>query len=1473
MKKNASKRVLSAFLAFVMVFLMIPFSMLNVSAAADYSVPTTGHKLLSSYNVLSGTDISSGDADITSSLEIFNRDKLDELINKYASYTNMHTQYGEVHEGRDMESFAANVGVSLSYSTGANVGIEKLFKASATKKFGFDFDVAYSDAIETYFYEYVVSVQKGYYSFNEANLDQIKDYSNGYLSDAFINALTGADGSTPEEFFKEYGTHILTAYTAGGEAGISLSSVQTDTSLEIDLSAEYSSGAEASGTIDGITAGMNSALELKGSVGVDNKKEGFDSDATIYAYGGTEAVAFSNSGDSTTFNYSDWLNSLNEENAMILVDERLEMIPIWNLLPKTGYEDRILELTMYFIENSEQQDSDFYQYFGIDESLFDYSMDWLNFDNCKIITNEEELNNIRNDLNGVYVLANNIVLSDYADWCPIGTDYEPFRGRLYGNNNTIFGLNISAENNADDTEKTFVGLFGCNDGLITDLKISGNISIPEITNSNSYVGAISAYNQGIISNCFDDVSYDIDYKSTDYLNLPIDSQDVETDKTYYIGDELGIYLTGQVDSSYSNVNIVIEESNNVGPVYIVLENVNITGNSENGTIYNSTERTVYIISKGTSNTIKGKSGDSSYPAINVPNANLHIFGNATLCVNGGNGASGTAGSNGGQDENGGAGTDGKNGATGIIADNMYVSASSLMVYGGTGGNGGKGGNGNSAWYSSKNRSGGKGGNGGLGGTAISLSSQMMISAQSDISIYGGTGGNGGNGGASGDDGKSGKGGDGGNGGVAIISTELYQDNTAYLLINNGAGGIAGSAGSITGNGSSGGNGSDGESASVEYDVNSLEAFRDSLLGLIIGCNAEKGKARKANNIEWQNNVLQINSVSKSEYYSDETFDSETVEISMYDKIISGYSQSYNFSCNANELEKMECVKITKDDYTRYIPFHVTKVIPDHIEIAEVGQTEFAVGEKFDISGLSVKVIYNSGKVYTITDNSILSYTIPSIQYANQTETVTVTYEESGFAFSTSYQITTVTDTIDSIFIQTPATTTYYEQGEELNIAGLEIYGVYKSGAIKLIDNNYLKFDVSPSLCNVGTSVVTIKYEGKTVTYMITVEENKNFNHAWDDGIVTVDPTHTATGIMTYHCTVENCDATKTETIPALEGHTYGDWYKLNDTQHQRMCECGDTIVLDHVWDAGITITPATHLAEGEILHTCSVCDATETRVVEKTSSHSFSDWSRYDNIQHSRICECGEIEYKEHNWDTGTVTTEPTYTTTGSMTYTCGDCKATTTEVIPVLEIPENAPWIVVDTKNAVIGSTVTVKIGLTNNLGVTSMRINVAYDSALLTLAEVKYNTAMGGQTVLPENIEALNGNVVLYWADGFANYEGDDVFATLTFKVSDNAVVDTTTTIAVTYDAEDIYDADESNVTFFCEDGVITFIDYIPGDISGDGILNSKDTTRLMRYLAGWDVEINEAALDVNGDGVVNTKDTTRLMRYLAGWDVEIF
>ena len=64
-----------------------------------------------------------------------------------------------------------------------------------------------------------------------------------------------------------------------------------------------------------------------------------------------------------------------------------------------------------------------------------------------------------------------------------------------------------------------------------------------------------------------------------------------------------------------------------------------------------------------------------------------------------------------------------------------------------------------------------------------------------------------------------------------------------------------------------------------------------------------------------------------------------------------------------------------------------------------------------------------------------------------------------------------------------------------------------------------------------------------------------------------------------------------------------------------------------------------------------------------------------------------------------------------------------------------------------------------------------------------------------------------------------------------------------------------------------------FLAGDINGDGVVNNKDLTRLMKYLSGEDVYVVEKALDVNGDGSCNNKDLTRLMKYLAGEDVKIY
>lgn len=56
------------------------------------------------------------------------------------------------------------------------------------------------------------------------------------------------------------------------------------------------------------------------------------------------------------------------------------------------------------------------------------------------------------------------------------------------------------------------------------------------------------------------------------------------------------------------------------------------------------------------------------------------------------------------------------------------------------------------------------------------------------------------------------------------------------------------------------------------------------------------------------------------------------------------------------------------------------------------------------------------------------------------------------------------------------------------------------------------------------------------------------------------------------------------------------------------------------------------------------------------------------------------------------------------------------------------------------------------------------------------------------------------------------------------------------------------------------------LKGDINGDGVVDGRDEVRLMRYLAGQGVSINEKAADLNDDGIIDGRDEIRLLKKLA-------
>ena len=123
-----------------------------------------------------------------------------------------------------------------------------------------------------------------------------------------------------------------------------------------------------------------------------------------------------------------------------------------------------------------------------------------------------------------------------------------------------------------------------------------------------------------------------------------------------------------------------------------------------------------------------------------------------------------------------------------------------------------------------------------------------------------------------------------------------------------------------------------------------------------------------------------------------------------------------------------------------------------------------------------------------------------------------------------------------------------------------------------------------------------------------------------------------------------------------------------------------TVSVAHTWDNGVVTLQPTCKDEGVKTYTCTACNATKTEAVEKTTNHSYGDWTKVDDAEHKHVCSvCSKEETAAHNWNSGVVTTPEDCGNDGVKTYTCVDCNATQTEVIPATGLHTAGAWEVVD--------------------------------------------------------------------------------------------------------------------------------------------------------------------------------------------------
>ena len=85
------------------------------------------------------------------------------------------------------------------------------------------------------------------------------------------------------------------------------------------------------------------------------------------------------------------------------------------------------------------------------------------------------------------------------------------------------------------------------------------------------------------------------------------------------------------------------------------------------------------------------------------------------------------------------------------------------------------------------------------------------------------------------------------------------------------------------------------------------------------------------------------------------------------------------------------------------------------------------------------------------------------------------------------------------------------------------------------------------------------------------------------------------------------------------------------------------------------------------------------------------------------------------------------------------------------------------------------------------------------------------------------------------------------------------------------------EESVDMHVVAGSVEVIDFLYGDVNGDGVIDGFDAIRLKKYLTEYDYDTETSSVevfrgaDVNGDGKIDGFDLIRLKKYLANYDYE--
>lgn len=433
--------------------------------------------------------------------------------------------------------------------------------------------------------------------------------------------------------------------------------------------------------------------------------------------------------------------------------------------------------------------------------------------------------------------------------------------------------------------------------------------------------------------------------------------------------------------------------------------------------------------------------------------------------------------------------------------------------------------------------------------------------------------------------------------------------------------------------------------------------------------------------------------------------------------------------------------------------------------------------------------------------------------------------------------------LSSISIANQPSKKVYYIGDSLNTNGLQLKLTYSDGSTETVSSGYAISGFSSTTA--GTKTVTVTYEGLTTTFNVTVNTPS----------ISISP---SSKIMTIGDT-----ATLTATT-APSGQSVS-WTSSNTS----VASVSNGVVTAKA--SGTTTITAKFTYNGKTYsNTCKVTVNNPIATISSISIQSKPTKTIYtvgEKFDASGL----KIKVTMSDGTTKTVTSgftvsSPDMTTAGTKTVTVTyQGKITSFNITVNKPVSPTAAKYQISGAKAVAGSTVEIYVSIENNPGIISLRNKITYDTSVLELVKVEDLKLLSGYTT-PSPI--VDSPYILRWADSLAteNNHANGNFVKLTFKIKDDAQAGD---YGISVSHIESRTATGEKVEFADCGAVITVIDYIPGDVDGNGIVDDWDAIVLNRYLAGWKTEANLAASDIDGNGEIDDWDAIALERKLAGWN----